>query len=273
MPELPEVEIVRRGLQRSLQGDTLRRVDVREPRLRWPIADDLAVGPRDRALVDVARRGKYLLLDFSSGSLLVHLGMSGSLRFLPEPGAVGRHDHVDLVFDRGTLRFNDPRRFGSMIWHDAARGPVDAHPLLAGLGVEPLSPRFDGDVLFAASRGRTVSIKQFLLAGGAVVGVGNIYASESLFRAGIRPTVAAGRVSRPRYHALAEAIRLTLTMAIERGGTTLRNYVSTEGEPGYAQVDAVVYGRAGQPCRRCDAPIRAIRQQGRMTYYCPRCQA
>ncbi|MFT3801933.1 MAG: bifunctional DNA-formamidopyrimidine glycosylase/DNA-(apurinic or apyrimidinic site) lyase [Burkholderiaceae bacterium] len=273
MPELPEVEIVRRGLQRSLQGGTLRRVDVREPRLRWPVAGDLAIGPQDRPLVEVGRRGKYLLLDFSSGWLLVHLGMSGSLRFLPEPGAVGRHDHIDLVFDRGTLRYNDPRRFGAMVWHEAASGPVLAHPLLAGLGVEPLSPGFDGDLLYEASRGRTVPVKQFLLAGAIVVGVGNIYASESLFRAGIRPTVAAGRISRPRYRALAEAIRQTLTIAIERGGSTLRNYVSTDGEPGYAQVDALVYARDGQPCRRCGTPIRVIRQQGRATYFCPRCQA
>lgn len=273
MPELPEVEVVRRGLQLTLPGHRIRRVEVREHRLRWPVPADLATHLQDRAVVAVERRGKYLLVGFPTGSLIVHLGMSGSLRFLREPVPdLLRHDHVDLVFDHGVLRYNDPRRFGAMLWHAADGPPLADHPLLCGLGIEPFNDRFDGEWLWQASRGRSVAVKQFLLAGLAVVGVGNIYASESLFRAGIRPTLAASRISRPRYERLAQAIRETLTMAIERGGTTLRNYVSTDGEPGYAQVDAVVYGRQGQACRQCGTPIRLIRQQQRATYFCPSCQ-
>ena len=272
MPELPEVEIVRRGLERSLAGRRVTGLALRERRLRWPIDEDLPRWVNGRPLRAVDRRGKYLLLDFEVGRLLIHLGMSGSLRFLAEPPPPGRHDHIDLDFEHGVLRYHDPRRFGAMIWHPTEAGSVLAHPLLARLGIEPFDPAFNGAWLARGTRGRQVSIKQLLLAGQVVVGVGNIYASESLFRAGIRPTVAAGRLSRARCERLAGAIQETLELAIARGGSTLRNYVGTDGEPGYALVDALVYGREGQPCLRCGTPIRMLRQQQRASFYCPNCQ-
>jgi formamidopyrimidine-DNA glycosylase len=272
MPELPEVEIVRRGLQRTVAGRALRALTVRETRLRWPVDPELAVRLAGRRLLTVDRRGKYLLLDFGSGWLLVHLGMSGTLTFLRESPEPRRHDHVDLVFDHGLLRYHDPRRFGAMLWHDAQQGAVADHPLLAGLGIEPFDPRFDGRWLHEGSRGRQVAIKQLLLAGGLVVGVGNIYASESLFRAGIRPGTPAARISRPRCDRLAQAIRHTLALAIERGGSSLRDFVSSAGEQGHFQLDALVYGRNGQPCRVCGEPVRLLRQQGRSTFWCRRCQ-
>ena len=272
MPELPEVEIVRRGLERSLAGRRLNQLVLRETRLRWPVDQALPGWLRGQSLRSVGRRGKYLLLDFGVGNLLVHLGMSGSLRFLSEAPAPGRHDHVDLEFDQGVLRYHDPRRFGAMVWHPQEAGPVLAHPLLARLGIEPFDPDFDGGWLERGTRGRKVSIKQLLLAGQVVVGVGNIYASESLFRAGIRPTVAAGRLSRARCDRLAAAVCETLELAIARGGSTLRDYVGTDGEPGYALVDALVYGREGRPCSRCGAPLKLLRQQQRATFFCAACQ-
>lgn len=272
MPELPEVEVVRRGLAPRLQGRLATGARVRAPRLRWPVPADLGERIAGRRVLAVERRGKYLLLDFAHGSVLVHLGMSGSLRFdatLPPPRP---HDHVDLVFEHGTLRLHDPRRFGAVLWLEATGEARLAHPLLAGLGIEPFDPRFDGAWLHRASRGRRVAIKQFLLAGHAVVGVGNIYASESLFRAGIRPTRPAQRVSRARYDALAGAIRDTLAEAIARGGSTLRDFSATDGESGYFQADAQVYDREGLPCRRCGAPVRRIVQQMRSTFFCAGCQ-
>ncbi|HLT28251.1 MAG TPA: bifunctional DNA-formamidopyrimidine glycosylase/DNA-(apurinic or apyrimidinic site) lyase [Zeimonas sp.] len=274
MPELPEVEIVRRGLSRRVLGRTVRAAQVREPRLRWPVSDALARVLPGSSLRAVERRGKYLLLDFGHGTLLVHLGMSGNFRFLAEGRreAPGPHDHVDLEFEHGTLRYRDPRRFGAMIWHDAADGPVLAHPLLASLGAEPLSEAFDGALLHRATRTRSGAIKSVLLAGDVVVGVGNIYASESLFRAGIRPTTPARRIALRRYERLADAIRGTLAEAIERGGSTLRDFVSSDGAAGCYQTVSLVYGRAGEPCRVCGETVRAMRQQQRSTYYCPRCQ-
>ena len=273
MPELPEVEVVRRGLERRVLGRTVRAAHVREPRLRWPVPA-LAQPLAGAALREVARRGKYLLLDFGHGTLIAHLGMSGNFRFLAgeSPEAPGPHDHVDLVFEHGTLRYRDPRRFGAMLWHDARDGPVLAHPLLASLGAEPLSVTFDGALLHRATRARSGAIKSVLLGGDVVVGVGNIYASESLFRAGIRPTTAARRIALPRYERLASAIRQTLNEAIERGGSTLRDFVSSDGAAGCYQSASLVYGRAGQPCRACGAPVRMLRQQQRSTFYCPRCQ-
>lgn len=272
MPELPEVEVVRRGLDQTVVGQTVRTVSVRESRLRWPVPATLAERLRGARLLGTRRRGKYLLLAFADGWLIVHLGMSGTLRYLPVSEPVRAHDHVDLAFERGVLRYHDPRRFGAMLWHGREQGPVDAHPLLAALGVEPLEGGFDGATLYQGTRGRTGSIKQVLLAGHVVVGVGNIYASESLFRAGIRPGTAAGRLSRARCERLAQAIRETLAEAIGRGGSSLRDFVSSAGEQGYFQLDAFVYGRAGLPCRRCGTPIRLARHQQRATYYCPRCQ-
>jgi formamidopyrimidine-DNA glycosylase len=272
MPELPEVEVVRRGLRERLLGRTLRRVDVRQPALRWPVPPDLGERLAGRRLEAVERRGKYLLLRFGDGWLVAHLGMSGSLTFRTAAPPPGRHDHVDLVFEHGLLRYHDPRRFGALLWHDDRAGPPDAHPLLAGLGVEPFSEGFGGGLLHRATRGRRIAVKQVLLAGHVVVGVGNIYASESLFRAGIRPGTPAGRLSRARCDALAEAIRATLAQAIERGGSSLRDFVDSEGRGGYFQLECMVYGRDGQPCRRCGAPIRVNRAQQRATYWCPRCQ-
>ncbi len=272
MPELPEVEVVRQGLQTQLVGRLLRSVIVRERRLRWPIEPDLEQHLAGQRIRSVDRRGKYLLLNFDSGTLISHLGMSGSWRSVAESEPLRLHDHIDLVFDQRIFRYHDPRRFGSLHWHARHAGPLAAHVLLAKLGVEPLSDEFDGALLHQASRGRALCIKQFLLAGQAVVGVGNIYASESLFRAGIRPTTAAGSISRKRYERLATEIRATLVAAIETGGSTLRDFVGSDGQQGYFQSQALVYARTGQPCAQCATPIRMIRQQQRATFYCPICQ-
>jgi formamidopyrimidine-DNA glycosylase len=272
MPELPEVEVVRRGLQARLPGAVVRHVEVRAPALRWPIPEGLPDRLCGRAPRVVERRGKYLLLRFDEGWLIVHLGMSGSLRFLEVAPPAGRHDHVDLAFDAGVLRYHDPRRFGAMLWHPDTDGDVLRHPLLRGLGVEPFSDVFDGELLHRATRGRRVAIKQLLLAGRVVVGVGNIYASECLFRAGIRPSTPAHRLSRERCDRLAQAVRSTLADAIARGGSTLRDFVASDGSSGYFQLDCDVYGRVGQPCRHCAAPVRMRADQGRATYWCPRCQ-
>jgi formamidopyrimidine-DNA glycosylase len=223
---------------------------------------------------DIARRGKYLLWDCRLGSdgghVLSHLGMSGSLRVLQAPTAPGKHDHVDFAFAGGlTIRYTDPRRFGALLW---LPGREISHPLIDSLGPEPLSEAFDGDYLYTASRGRSVSVKEFVMNGHVVVGVGNIYASESLFRAGIDPRRAAGKVSAERYRALAAAVKEKLAQAIRAGGSSLRDYVQTDGELGYFQVNAAVYDRAGLPCRVCNTTIRTLRQGQRSTYYCPKCQ-
>lgn len=277
MPELPEVEVVRRGLAEAFVGRRVRRAILRRPDLRWPMPADLDSRIAGRLLACADRRSKYLLLGFDSGTLIVHLGMSGTLRHRLPGDAPGPHDHVDLDFGDRILRLNDPRRFGALLWTDQRPGEaLVGHPLLARLGVEPLSAAFAGDagaeLLHHATRGRRVAIKQLLLAGGVVVGVGNIYACESLFRAGIRPTTAARRLSRPRLARLADAIRLTLAEAIQAGGSTLRDFVGAGGESGYFQLRCFVYGRAGQPCRICTTPVRVIRQQQRATFFCPQCQ-
>jgi len=272
MPELPEVEVVRRGLSATAAGRTLTAVVRRAPKLRWPVPDDLAGHLVGRVLRSVDRRGKYLLLSFDHGCLIVHLGMSGSIAWTRPDTPARVHDHLDLAFGDGLLRLNDPRRFGAVLWHDGAHGSPLSHPLLASLGVEPFSEAFDGALLHAATRGRRLAVKQLLLAGSAVVGVGNIYASESLFRAGIRPSTPAYRLSRPRCDRLAQAIRETLAAAIAAGGSTLRDFVSSDGASGYFQLECFVYDRAGQPCRRCGSPVRMRRQQQRATYWCARCQ-
>jgi formamidopyrimidine-DNA glycosylase len=274
MPELPEVETTRLGLLPRIKGKQIAQVIVRDRRLRWPIPRAFAQVLTGRTVTDVGRRGKYLLwacrLNDDYGYVLSHLGMSGSLRILQQAEAPGKHDHVDFVFSDGlVVRYTDPRRFGALLW---LPGREPSHPLIDSLGPEPLSNEFDGDHLHAASRGRTVSVKEFLMNGHIVVGVGNIYASESLFRAGINPRLAAGRVSRDRYRALAEAVRDTLAKAIRAGGSSLRDYVQADGELGYFQVNAMVYDREGLPCRVCKTPVRAVRQGQRSTFYCPRCQ-
>ena len=269
MPELPEVETTRRGLIPLVVGKTIETVAVREPRLRWPVDPALAGRLRHQAVTAISRRGKYLLMSTGGGTLLVHLGMSGSLRYLPAPVRPARHDHVDVAFTSGDLlRFNDPRRFGSL--HVAAR--PEAHWLLRHLGPEPLGPDFSGDYLWRVSRGRRVGIKQFLMNARIVAGLGNIYANESLFRAAIHPSRAAGRIARHRLAGLAGAVRAVLTDAIGAGGTTLQDFVRSDGRPGYFQLSLDVYDRAGEACRRCRRPI-AVRVIGqRATYYCPRCQ-
>ena len=272
MPELPEVEVVARGLRACVLGRTVRSAVLRVPRLRWPLPEGLSDRLAGQRLEDIERRGKYLLLHFGQGSLIVHLGMSGSLRFMTRWEPPRAHDHVDLCFEHGWLRLHDPRRFGAVLWHGSDRGPAGAHPLLARLGVEPLGGAFDGALLHRGTRGRRLAIKQLLLAGQVVVGVGNIYASESLFRAGIRPTTAAARLSRRRCDRLADEIRATLAEAIERGGTTLRDFSGADGQSGYFQLDCFVYGRQGQPCRHCATPVRMAQQQQRATFWCPSCQ-
>ncbi|MFM1989891.1 MAG: formamidopyrimidine-DNA glycosylase [Pseudomonadota bacterium] len=272
MPELPEVEVVRSGLAATAVGRTVAAVVRRAPALRWPIPEDLHERLAGRSLRAVERRGKYLLLAFDHGWLIVHLGMSGTIAWARTDAPLRPHDHLDLVFDGGLLRLNDPRRFGAVLWHDADAGPPAAHPLLASLGIEPFDDAFGGALMHAATRGRRVAIKQLLLSGTVVVGVGNIYASESLFRAGIRPATPAHRISLARYERLAAAIRATLSAAIAAGGSTLRDFVSSEGASGYFQLECFVYDRAGAPCRSCATPVRTARHQQRATYWCPRCQ-
>ncbi|MDP1929115.1 MAG: bifunctional DNA-formamidopyrimidine glycosylase/DNA-(apurinic or apyrimidinic site) lyase [Thiobacillus sp.] len=270
MPELPEVETTRLGLLPRLQGRTLTRIVVRNPHLRWPIPNDLESRLKGQALQGLSRRGKYLLFNFGPLTQIVHLGMSGSLRFT-EPGEpAALHDHVDWLFDDGTLlRLRDPRRFGAVLWTD----DVSSHSLLAHLGPEPLTPEFDAAYLHAQCQRRSAAIKQVIMDAQMVVGVGNIYASESLFHAGIRPTTAARRLSRPACARLVAAIKQVLTAAIAAGGSSLRDYVHSSGELGYFQLQTRVYDRAGLPCKTCATPIRRIVQGQRASFYCPDCQA
>lgn len=277
MPELPEVEVTRRALAAHVEGLTVRAVRVRDRRLRWPVPAQLTRLLAGRPLLRLERRGKYLLWRFAHGTLISHLGMSGSWRlFLNAPPAPGAHDHADLEFAAGAdvrvARLSDPRRFGALLWHPRARGDVERHALLVRLGLEPFDPRFDAAYLYAATRGRRAAIKQVLLAGAIVVGVGNIYASESLFRAGIHPRLPAQRLGPARCARLVDAIRAVLAQAIEVGGATLRDFVGADGAEGDFMLDAHVYDRAGLPCKVCGAPIRRIVQGQRATYYCPHCQ-
>jgi formamidopyrimidine-DNA glycosylase len=270
MPELPEVETTRRGLAPHVEGRRITGVVLRRPDLRWPIPDEIRERLPGRRIEAVRRRAKYLLMDTDAGdSALLHLGMSGMLRVLPADTPVGAHDHVDLALDSGrVLRFTDPRRFGSLLWQPAGT----EHELLRGLGPEPLSDAFDGDWLFARSRGRSAPVKTFLMDQRIVVGVGNIYAAESLFRAGISPLRAAGKVSRERYAALAGAVRGILAYAITRGGTTLRDFLSPDGAPGYFEQELAVYGRGGEACPGCGGPLREASIGQRASVWCPRCQ-
>jgi formamidopyrimidine-DNA glycosylase len=271
MPELPEVETTRRGIEPVLLGRRVRRLVVRERRLRWPMDPRLEQILAGQRALAVERRAKYLLLRFERGTLLVHLGMSGSLRGLgPRPAAAGPHDHYDLELDDGTvLRYHDPRRFGCAVWIE---GDPARHPLLAELGPEPFDAAFDGDHLYRLSRGRRAPVKTFLMDGHVVVGVGNIYASESLFQAGIDPRRAAGRVSLERYRGLAGAVRAILRESIERGGTTLRDYVNGSGEPGWFGLSLRVYGRQGEACPGCGTAVRHCVLGQRSSFFCPACQ-
>lgn len=271
MPELPEVEITRRGLEPHLAGQRIASVAIRNAALRHPIPDSLERILPGQTIRGVSRRGKYLLIECSRGWLILHLGMSGSLRVLPAGTAPEKHDHFDLMLENGCcMRLRDPRRFGAVLWTES---DVLRHPLLAQLGIEPLAPEFDGDWLYRHIRGRRASIKQALMDSHLVAGIGNIYANESLSRAGINPQIPAGRLGPHRCAKLAEAVRETLQAAIAAGGSSLRDFVDSSGKPGYFQQQYLVYGRAGQPCRRCSTPIRQLRQGQRSTFYCPRCQA
>ncbi|KFN44173.1 bifunctional DNA-formamidopyrimidine glycosylase/DNA-(apurinic or apyrimidinic site) lyase [Arenimonas oryziterrae] len=269
MPELPEVETTRRGLSPHLHGRRITGVTLRRPDLRWPIPPEIAELLPGQTVLDVRRRAKYLLIDTAPGSALLHLGMSGMLRVLPAKTPVGTHDHVDLSLDSGrVLRFTDPRRFGCLLWQPADQ----THDLLRDLGPEPLSDGFDGNYLFAASRGRKAPVKTFLMDQAIVVGVGNIYAAESLFRAGIAPTRPAGTISRERYVRLADAARTILSHAIERGGTTLRDFLNADGAPGYFEQELFVYGREGEACKVCGRRIRDTRLGNRASAWCGHCQ-
>ena len=269
MPELPEVETVRRGIAPALIGKQLLGAAIREARLRWPVPPDLDIRVRGRRVVDVQRRGKYLLIRLDQGTLIVHLGMSGSLRWVRPDTAIEKHDHIDLLPEGDhILRFRDPRRFGALLLSD----DPEQHPLIAGLGIEPLRPEFNGTWLYALTRGRTGPIKPLLMNASLLVGVGNIYANESLFRAGIHPNRAANRVSLARYERLVQEVKAVLAEAIEAGGSTLRDFVNASGEPGYFQLDYFVYGRDGQACKQCGSPLRLMRHGGRATVYCPTCQ-
>ena len=269
MPELPEVEVTRLSFAERIAGARVLAARLGKP-LRWPLGVDphVLVGRHVRA---VRRRGKYLLVDLDEGMLLLHLGMSGALSFGSARVPPGVHDHFDLDTDQGLLRLHDPRRFGAVVYASSEADPV-ARKLLGGLGVEPLSDAFELATFHQGLRQRRAPIKQVLLAGDLVVGVGNIYASEALFRAGIRPTVAACRLSKPRAERLRVAIRDVLARALQVGGSTLRDFSNAHGQSGYFQLEMLVYDRAGEPCRQCAAPIRQIRQGQRSTFYCPSCQ-
>jgi len=270
MPELPEVETTLRGIAPHLRGVGIERLVVRERRLRWPVPADTERRVCGQRILGLGRRGKYLLLELERGTILIHLGMSGSLRVLAADSPPGKHDHLDLCLQGGQcLRLRDPRRFGVFLW--TPEEPAD-HPLLAHLGPEPLEPGFDGDYLYERARGRRCAVKPFIMDAGLVVGVGNIYANESLFRAGIHPARPCNRIGRERYLRLAAAIRAVLTSAIDQGGTTLRDFVRDDGSPGYFALSLQVYGRAGKPCPGCGAPIRQCRIGQRSSFYCPRCQ-
>jgi formamidopyrimidine-DNA glycosylase len=268
MPELPEVEVTCRGIAPHLVGRTIASVAVRDSRLRWPIPGAVHA-LAGRIVLAVTRRGKYLLLDCGDGHLIMHLGMSGSLRVVAAGTPPGKHDHFDLGFGAKLLRLRDPRRFGAVLW---TAQPPEAHPLLRHLGIEPLSRSLDGRRLHALTRGHGTAIKQFLMDGRHIVGVGNIYASESLFLAGIHPRTSTRKLSAQRSTRLARAVKTTLRNAIRSGGSSLRDYVRSDGEQGCFQRRAWVYDREGEDCRRCGARIRRIVQGQRATYYCPGCQ-
>lgn len=279
MPELPEVETTRRGLAPHLEGRRVVGVTLRRPDLRWPIPREIETLLPAQTILSIRRRAKYLLMDTDAGTAIWHLGMSGSMRVLPASTPVQTHDHVDVIIDSSriegkdralskVLRFNDPRRFGSLLWQP----PGETHALLRDLGPEPLSDDFSGALLFERSRGRKVPVKAFLMDQKIVVGVGNIYAAEALFAAGVSPLRAAGKVSRERYDAIAQAVRDILTYAIARGGTTLRDFISPDGAPGYFEQELSAYGRGGEPCPRCGQPLKQTLLTQRATVWCGHCQ-
>ena len=270
MPELPEVETTRRGIEPHIENNKVSKVILRRKTLRWPITPALSKDLPGETIQSVSRRGKYLLLATQKGCLLIHLGMSGSLRIVESSRAAAKHDHVDVVFaNNKVLRYTDPRRFGCILWETE---PIEAHPLLASLGPEPLEDNFHTDYLFKKSRRRNVAVKTFIMDSKVVVGVGNIYANESLFLAGISPKRSAGKISKPRYEKLVECIQQVLQQAIDVGGTTLKDFTGSDGEPGYFAQSLHVYGRRGEPCHGCNSTLKEIRQGQRSTVYCSQCQ-
>ena len=270
MPELPEVETTRRGVEPHILDKKITNVIVRERRLRWPVPVSLKKKLLGQKIINVERRAKYLLLYVEQGCVILHLGMSGSLRCLTDKSAPGKHDHVDIIFSPDTtLRLRDPRRFGSLHWTED--DPLE-HKLLKHLGPEPLSKDFTGEYLHKLSSKRSQAVKTFIMDSRIVVGVGNIYASEALFLAGVNPKKAAGKISKERYIKLATAIKKVLNRAIKKGGTTLQDFVNEQGEPGYFRIELKVYDREGEPCKKCKAPIKQVRQGQRSTFYCSVCQ-
>jgi formamidopyrimidine-DNA glycosylase len=267
MPELPEVETTLRGIEPRLRGQHINQVTVRQPSLRWPVTDNLQAIVQGQQVKSIFRRAKYLILELEQGSMLIHLGMSGSLRLVTLGAEWRKHDHIEMQMSNGSvLRYHDPRRFGCWLWSESE------HSQLARLGPEPLSADFDGDRLFQLSRNRKMAVKPFIMDNNTVVGVGNIYASEALFRSGIRPDRGAGRISKQRYLNLADHIKDVLAAAIKQGGTTLRDFVNGNGEPGYFQQTLSVYGRGGQECDVCQTILKEIRLGQRSSVYCPSCQ-
>jgi formamidopyrimidine-DNA glycosylase len=270
LPELPEVETTRRGIEPHIENNKVSKVILRRKTLRWPITPALSKDLPGETIKSVSRRGKYLLLATKKGCVLIHLGMSGSLRIVDTNRAAAKHDHVDIVFtNRKVLRYTDPRRFGCILWDTES---IESHPLLISLGPEPLSEEFHTDYLFQKSRTRTVAVKTFIMDSKVVVGVGNIYANESLFLAGINPKRNAGKISKPRYEKLVECIQQVLQQAIDVGGTTLKDFTGSDGEPGYFAQSLHVYGRKGEPCYVCEGTLKEIRQGQRSTVYCSQCQ-
>ena len=269
MPELPEVETTRRGLAPHIVGKTIKQVVLRRDSLRWPIPFDIVEQLPGQKILGIERRAKYLLMHTKAGSALWHLGMSGSMRVLNTNADIGKHDHVDIVLSGNRIiRYTDPRRFGCLLW----QAPNETHPLLQKLGPEPLTDQFNGEYLFTKSRHKHVAVKSFLMDQAVVVGVGNIYAAESLFRAGISPLREAGSISKARYEKLALAAKEILAAAIERGGTTLRDFINPDSEPGYFEQELDVYGREGEPCKQCGRPLRDSRLNNRAGAWCGFCQ-
>ncbi len=276
MPELPEVEVTKQGVEPHVVGKTVTSVAIYDGRLRWPVPANLKKLLVGKKLSQIKRRGKYLLFRMEDGYLLIHLGMTGVLRVANPKDELKKHDRVEIAFGQKLLRLHDPRKFGAVLWAADEDGEIERHPLIAKLGVEPFSDDFSeekaGPHLFEHARGRQISIKQWLLAGQTVVGVGNIYCSESLFLAGIHPEMPAGKLSKPRAALLASAIKDTLSRAIKAGGSSLKDFVNSDGNPGHFMLQTKVYDRFGLPCVKCKAPIKQIVQGQRSTYFCSKCQ-
>jgi formamidopyrimidine-DNA glycosylase len=267
MPELPEVETTLRGIAPFIEGQTIMALSVRQPSLRWPVTDNIQTITRGQKIGQLTRRAKYIVLSLESGSILIHLGMSGSLRIADPSETWRKHDHIEMQLSNGrAIRYHDPRRFGCWLWSAAD------HHQLKNLGPEPLSNDFDGDYLFQASRNRKLAVKPFIMTNAVVVGVGNIYATEALFRSGIRPNRAANKISKQRYQILSNNIQVILAEAIKQGGTTLRDFINSDGQPGYFQQSLDVYGRGGERCKKCGATLKELKLGQRSSVYCPSCQ-